>query len=79
VEVDTSVTFKDYDGQVLDFAVLAAQSFVAGPPGAGGAGGTRAMCGGPAASGPQGVSGSVGCCRASGSPPTACGNLTVCE
>jgi hypothetical protein len=79
VDVDTSVTFKDYDGQVLDFGMMAPQSLVSGQPGVGGAGGSRAMCGAPAVSGPQGSSGNMGCCRASGLPLTACGNLTVCE
>ena len=77
--VTVEVTFKDYDGQVLDFGMMAPQSLVSGQPGVGGAGGSRAMCGAPAVSGPQGSSGNMGCCRASGLPLTACGNLTVCE
>jgi hypothetical protein len=79
VDVETSITFRDYAGDVVDAAAARNASFFVGGPGNGGGGGNRNGCGAAAQNGTEGYEGPVGCCRASGSPPTACGNLTVCE
>ncbi|MFZ4738375.1 MAG: MopE-related protein [Bradymonadia bacterium] len=79
VDVETSITFRDYAGDVVDAAAARNASFFVGGPGDGGGGGNRNGCGAAAQNGTEGYEGPVGCCRASGSPPTACGNLTVCE
>ncbi len=81
---ESNVVFLGDDGAPLARAEIAEArtlSLVAGQPGAGGNGGARELCGAPAASGPVGFSGDIGCCRRSGAIPSIapCGALTTCE
>ena len=81
---ESNVVFLGDDGAPLAPAEIAdarALSLFAGEPGVGGDGGARNLCGDPAASGPVGFSGDIGCCRRSGAiqGQAPCGVLTTCD
>jgi hypothetical protein len=76
---ESTVTFMDIDGTVLDPVAVVPNTLFAGNPGLGGAGGERETCGDAAEPGADGVSAAVGCCRRSGQAGATCGVLESCE
>ncbi len=75
---ESTVNILDGEGNPIVPEALAF-ALIPGSPGVGGGGGQREACGEAAASGADGVSALVGCCRRSGQAGATCGVLESCE